>query len=198
MKSRNTHVAAVSVCAVLIALQPYVRTAQTDLQPTKEFAQELKQSGLAFDASVFAGFTAVRVLPNPHFTYSFAVRHVTLPFEVRFATRELGPSGQVKPDLLPFAWASIANMARQERSEPVMVFPEEFDPGSVREEFNADWGVTSRFAPKPTFAKYDNGLAVVIYRAATDSFGYMIFLFDGDAALIKQTLLRVFHAIRFK
>jgi hypothetical protein len=120
MRSTNSCIAVIEISAILIFGLLWTATAVAQVQPTNEFALELNRRGLAFDAVVFRDFTVVRVLPNPHFNYSIAVRHRTLPFEVRFATRELTPAGQLKEDSLRegLATTSIMNMSRKDGLAP--------------------------------------------------------------------------------
>lgn len=201
MRSRGVRVVAASIFAVYFSGLLWGWASAADIQPTNQFAQELSQRGLVFDASVFSNFTVVRVLPNPQFDYSFAVRHRTLPLEVRFATRGLSTSGKIGPDSLrgQFVEASIMNMARKETSGPVMVEPKPFPQDAVKKEFNADWGATAMIAPDPTFAKYQSGLVSVIYQSKSGSLGYMIYLYNGDwSPDIERAVGGVFYAIHFK
>lgn len=197
MRSKNVLVAVGSIGAVFIFALSCAQVAAQEVQPTKQFAQELSQAGLVFDVAVFRDFTLARVLPNPDFDYSFAVRHRTLPLEIRFSTRN--PHIKVNDGGDAYVDASIMNMARKESSGPAMVGPKPFDKHAVREGFNADWGATSRISPAPTFAKYENGLVTVIYQEKRQSLGYMIYLYNGDlSGDMEKAVGQVFYAMRFR
>jgi hypothetical protein len=167
----------------------------------KDFASEIERGGLVFNVNVFREFNAARMIPNPHFEYSFALRHKRLPFEARYTTRYLSAPKGINQDAMLEAYvsSSIMNMARKESSGPVMEGPRPFNSNAVRNEFGADWGVTSMIVPEPTFSKYNSGLVNVIYLKEKDVLGYSIYLFNTPSSdEIMGIIKEIFHAMRFR
>jgi hypothetical protein len=198
----------VLACAAGMAFPPGVRPGyagdgQVIIPP--EFADELRRGQLVFNVDALKGFVTARVLQNPHFHYSFAVRHSTVPFEARYATRQVTVHAKlgVEESLHQWVWISVANMSRKTKEGPVMSEPEFFHRTAVREEFGADLGTHSIFEPVPTFAKYTRGLVNTIYLAKRQTLGYCIFLYNqvpdkGISAEADNAMSQIFHAMRFK
>jgi hypothetical protein len=193
----------ICLCTLGMAISDvfWLRCASAAVTLPKDFAGEIERAGLVFNTNVFREFEVARLLSNRHFEYSLALRHQRLPFEARYATRYLPPAKGIRQDALLEAYvsSSIMNMARKGSSGPVMEGPRAFDSNAVRNEFGADWGVTSMIATEPTFSKYDSGLVNVIYLQKKEALGYSIYLFNGKPSdEIMQVIDKIFHAMQFR
>jgi len=200
--TRRCFLKSICLCTAGIAMSDVLWPCcgMADVILPKDFAVEIQRRGLAFNVKVFREFEVGRVIPNPHFEYSLALRHRRLPFEARYATRYLSSALGIIDEALLGAYvsSSIMNMARKETSGPVMSELKAFDSNAVQTEFGADWGVTSVITPEPTFSKYDSGSVNVIYLKKKRALGYSIYLFPAEPSdEIVQIIDEIFHAMQF-
>jgi hypothetical protein len=187
----------VALAAVQVAID---RKAWAEAQLSAEFQRELKGGRFVFDNSLFADFEPVRILANPHMDYEHAVRHRSIPLEIRFALRSFGELRN-ESDFRVGAEAVVRNITAKSDTAQDQIRMSAFDVNAVREEFNADFGLSAAFTPDPTFARYTAGLCVVIGRTRRVASGYIIYLFNSTAGgwseETEKAVEHTFHALRF-
>jgi hypothetical protein len=194
--TRRAFVGLAAAASVLPACRPSL--AQAALPPS--FEAGLKTCGLVFDSSGLQNFAPARILPNPHVTYEYAVRHLTRPVEIRYILR--GNAG-VK-DKAGFALDLTVYMKNMTRKDPASqrdIHFEYFKDADVRDEFNADIGASGIFMPDPTFAVHTTGLCSAICNYKTGSLAFVVFLFqrgpEGMSNDDTQIFMQSYHTIRF-
>lgn len=182
-------------------MRPPVLLRSANVQIDDAFAAKLDESELRFEPSHFGDFSVIPVRRNIQFAYDYALKHKTLPIELRLAIHRLGldTSYQV---MRGYAYASVANMADKKMGiGSGILVSKEYPAASVRAEFNADWGATAVVKVDPTFADYTHGTISLIARDGTKTIGYFVFLFSDDEHNfneIVEVLNKVIYSLRFK
>ena len=196
-----------AVIVALAAVQVAITCkAWAEAQLSAEFQRELRGGGFVFDNGLFADFEPARILANPHMDYEHAVRHRSIPLEIRFALRyysgsrnESAPSGE--QNFRIDAETVVRNITAKSDAAQDQIRMSAFDANAVREEFNADFGLHAAFTPNPTFARYTAGLCVVIGRTRREAAGYIIYLYNSTAGgwseETEKAVKHTFYALHF-
>jgi hypothetical protein len=171
------------------------------------FYESLEENGLVFQEATLRDYEVTAVAENPHMNYELAIRHKTLPLEIRYAIRNY----HIDPNFKSPTYAADDNRASffvtllnvgtpTNSADPVSAILNsvEFDSAAVKNDFNADWGGSALVIPKTEFSGGFNRCVVVsIYRRRTGV--YIFYLFNKET--LEQTLAAqqdVFTALRFR
>lgn len=164
-------------------------------------------------------FDTVAIEQNPEMNYELALRSKSDSFEIRYAIRPLKKriaefekmasdtskrkvmmAANAHPNKIykmVFTTVLINTSIQKNSGAPTMPRFGEFPSAAVKQEFNADWGGTTGYEPRPTFAKnYKNCLTVALHK--DDAADIYIFYLFNDRELMKTVLPPVFHTIKFK
>ncbi len=181
------------------------------------FAAALEEGLLHFKMP--ENFDTVAIRNNRDMSYELAIKSKTDSFEIRYAIRPLGKrienfekmAADTANGRKVFANAHpnksyqtvfmtvLINTSMQAQASSAPAIPRfgAFKPEAVKNEFNADWGATSGYAPRPTFdSSYKNCMTVTLHKDnAADV--YIFYLYND-----KETMMRLmpaaFHAMKFK
>jgi hypothetical protein len=170
-----------------------------DVEVGDKFANKLDQSELTFDPNRFAEFSTVPVERNIQFAYDYALKHKTLPVEVRFAIHRL-PAEMSFNVARMYVLTSIVNMAaKKKQMGSGILISKDFPADAVKAEFNADWGMTATIVPDSSFANYERGQVNVVFREKNKALGFCVFLFNNEAAdEVLRLIPHLLYAMRFK
>lgn len=159
------------------------------------FKAKLIASGMVFDASGFRDFQAIRVLSNRQVSYELAVKHKSLPMEVRYAVQK------VKGDALGLRTHALAmsmNVARKGNPDPEILSVSQINPTDLRREYGADIGSIIFFVPNPTFSTYKGGVAWTLISERNSTVAMVILLFTPvEKGFIPQPVLEAAKDIQY-
>lgn len=182
-------------CAIGIFLLMTSHLSRADIKLSNDFLQAIKDSGMRFDPP-HKDYNSVAVRENTQLKYQLAIRSKIYNMEVRYAIHPTVTEGGGLGSLMYFRTV-IANIAQSDN--PFSLPHEEFKQTDVQTEFNADWGASSIFPAKPSFAApFDYCNLVHIHKDGRGS-AFIIYLFNQeDANTVLPEMLRIFYVLRFK
>ena len=175
--------------------------------PPANFTALLTRAQLTFTPP--EGMVEVPIVKNGQMNYEYALKSKDKAFEVRYTIRPLDSmlmrfaeqEKNKKPgdvNISPNNYHAGAFMATvMNIGGGKLPQIKEFDPGAVKNEFNADWGATTFCIPAHEFAgDYKYCMAITIHKENVAD-AYCFFLSDTQENY--QTLLAAaFHGLRFK
>ncbi|WP_162817968.1 hypothetical protein U0035_16895 [Niabella yanshanensis] len=164
-------------------------------------------------------FDTVPVNPNRDMNYDLAIKSKTDSFEIRYAIRPLRKriehfekmAADTSNGRKVFAQAHpnksyqtvfvtvLHNTSLQPQAATTPAIPRfgAFKPEAVKNEFNADWGATSGYAPRTTFdSNYKNCMTVTLHK--DDAADVYIFYLFNDKETMMRLMPSTFHAMKFK
>lgn len=187
------------IALVFVYAVSYSETVQADSM--SEFNEKMK--GLNLEFIMPAGFVpfTVDLKKCEDVKYYHAIKHKVKKLEVRYSMFPYEKAVNEKDHMKigsdelykMFTYTVIANIAGEDRN---ILKTLEFEKGSVRQEFNADWGFTCIVRPASEFGSgYKLALITSLYKSGS-GYAYIIFLFD-DFKDIQKEYLSAFYSFRF-
>ena len=146
-------------------------------------------------------FVRVDLKKNYNVIYQYAIKDKSSNFEVRVFiksfkalmkdTSTFNPNKFSRNSLMSMSLNASGNLITD--SPQIDVFPSE----AAKNEFNADWGATTAFAPNTEFGKGFNFCALNCFRMNNVCEVYVFYMFDD---ITKQELLmqKCFYLMKFK
>ena len=188
-RMRNTSLPA-SLLAAVSALVIFAVELPAQLQVPQDFTRSLEEHGMILDQAPLNDYRLVPVSSNPDMEFDLALRSPSVDLEIRYAIREGIQSWE------ELAFATLLNVGR---ADPASAELARFDVNAVREEFNADAGVSGAFEPRETFAgEWDLGLMVAIWSEGR-GMAYIFYLYNREQVMPALSEIgEVFHAVRFR
>lgn len=167
------------------------------------FADLLARAKMSFTTP--KDYVETVIVENPHMNYDYAVKHPTEKFEVRYAVRPMDIQLRDYEKLIAdgataihpnnrFSSTVTATFLNIGGDMPDLgAFPDE----AVKEEFNADKGVTGICEARREFAgEYKYCMMVSLFRENMGT-AFIFYMADDPAKIMEQIPL-VFHALIFE
>ncbi len=175
----------------LLCLLPQWSPAQNLEQPAR-FAQLLQQAGVEFMEPLDAGYKDYEPLENQYLNCQYAIRSRSENLEIRYYVLPWNEKdyASTMPNFNTFA--TISNLATN--AEDAVISALRPDGQSLQRDFNADWGMTYIFTPKPAFADSPICKMVALCKEGQGTV-FVFYLFDdpGNEAIDRREM-----AVRFK
>ena len=181
----------VLACSAMFFLLPQYGWGQTEGHPA-HFAQLLEQAGLEVFKPVDAGYRSFEPLENEYLNCHHAIRSNKEDLQIRYYVlpwNEADPSS-VAPHVATFrALSTIASNA-----DEAVISAIEPSREALLRDFNADWGMTYFFQPKPAFAIEPTCKMLALCKEGQGTvFVFFLFGDPGNTALDRREV-----AVRFR
>lgn len=187
MGNRIKNIAAV----LLLAACPALGFAQGAGLPA-DFDQLLRQGGLSFAEPLDAGYRPVQLLDNEYQNCQYAIASGKEDLQIRYFVMPWDDADPLasSPHVATFrALSSVATNA-----DDGHIYALEPSQASLREDFNADWGMVYFFQPKPGFSEQPLCRLLAIGKEGK-GMAFVFFLFDDPANPALDTR---YLALRFR
>ncbi|MDF2456860.1 MAG: hypothetical protein K0R51_2853, partial [Cytophagaceae bacterium] len=132
--------------------------------------------------SIPDNFIRVDLKKNRNVVYQYAVKDKASNFEIRIFIKSfkqlMKDSAVFNPNR--FSKNALVSMSLNASGNILPNIPQidEFPPEAVKNEFNADWGATTAFAPNSEFGKGFNFCVLNSFRLNDTCEAYVFYLFD--------------------
>ncbi|MCC6724418.1 MAG: hypothetical protein IT258_07900 [Saprospiraceae bacterium] len=177
--------------AVLLCLLPQWSPAQSLAQPA-QFAQLLQQAGVEFMEPVDAGYKDYEPLENQYLNCHHAIRSHSEDMEIRYYLLPWNEADLASTMPHVSTFITITNLATN--ADDAIIAALRPDSQSLRRDFNADWGMTYIFTPKPAFSDSPICKMVALCKEGQGTV-FVFYLFDdpGNEAIDRREM-----AVRFR
>ena len=139
------------------------------------FSSLLEQCQLEFLAPLDAGYKDIAIGRNPFQPYDFAIRSRKEKLEIRYLIEPYRPED---PSFeAPHVRCIQKLMHLASNDQEFVMTGVDIDTTSLRENFNADWGKTFFFKPKPYFSQSRHVKMLALFKEGK-GIAYIFFLFD--------------------
>lgn len=179
-----------SLCFFTLVAVVHGLSAQS-IQLPAHFSSLLDEAGLAFFEPLDAGYRSVDPPENDYQSSHFAIRSPREGIEIRYFILPWNDKDPfaANPHVATFrAVSSIASNAEEVVVSAIRPSREE-----LRKDFNADWGMSYFFEPKPGFSEQPACRMVAISQTGKGT-AFIFFLFDNPA---NTALDQRYLALRF-
>jgi hypothetical protein len=177
--------------AVLLCSLPQWSPAQNLEQPAR-FAQLLQQAGVEFMEPLDAGYKDYEPFENQYLNCQYAIRSRSENLEIRYYVLPWNEKDYMAsaPNIATFI--TLTQVATN--ADDAIISALRPDGQSLRRDFNADWGMTYIFTPKPIFADSPICKMVALCKEGQGTV-FIFFLFDdpGNEAIDRREM-----AVRFR
>lgn len=189
-------------------ISPTAEGEETITSVLTEFSDAVTEAHMVFEKP--EGYEPVAVVESEHFSYQYAIRSASGCVEIRYSVIPIINQAQqyiesmadenchmIDPNseqlLMACLFSLVMNLNGGDPNIPI----EQFDPDAVQNEFNADWGASAPFTPRPDFAEFQMGCIVMIHRNNLAQ-AFVVALFnDLQEQQTQQEWLSAFLALRF-
>ncbi len=177
--------------AALLLLLPQWLLAQKMEQPD-HFTQLLRQAGVELFEPLDAGYKDFVPLENPYLNCPFAIRSNQEDLQIRYYVQPWDERNYLSTAPNVNTFITLTNLATN--ADDAIISALRPDGQSLRRDFNADWGMTYIFTPKPVFSDSPMCKMVALCKEGQGTV-FVFFLFDdpGNMALDRREM-----AVRFK
>jgi hypothetical protein len=177
--------------AALYCLLPQWSFAQNIERPDR-FAQLLQQAGVEFFEPLDAGYKDYEPFENQYLNCQYAIRSRNENLEIRYHVLPWNEKDYMAsaPNIATFL--TLTQVATN--ADDAIISALRPDGQSLLRDFNADWGMTYIFTPKPAFADSPLCKMVALCKEGQGTV-FVFFLFDdpGNEAIDRREM-----AVRFR
>lgn len=179
------------VCSAMFFLLPQWLLSQADLLPDP-FSQLLERAGLDVFQPVDAGYRQFEPLENEYLNCHYAIRSQREGLQIRYFVLPWNEADPFAVNPHVAAMRALTSIASNDDEAIISAIPAE--ASALQDKFNADWGMTWFFHPKPGFSNQPTCKMLALCKEGQATV-FVFYLFDnpGNPALDMREV-----AVRFR
>ncbi len=155
------------------------------------FQNLLSEVGVDLNAPRDAAYRDIRVIKNDYQDYQLAIFSKREDLEIRYAIQPFEEHHPFSANPHVLTMRSITSVATNDPEKAISAIP--LDKLSLKQDFNADWGMIYFFQPKEKFAYYKHCRMLALYKEGKGT-AFVYFLFDESS---NRALDYRYYALRF-